>query len=294
MKLLERSRYNFTVEKKIEFDNRNFWVLLGPDKRKYLLDCKDYSSYNIHLNDILDCRIDKVNCKGEVFLEPLHPYYREGAVYSFRVITLEDRIDKSGMKTRVVILGDNYQNKLIAPIEYFSDGIPGIGSDIDLKIGQIVKGIIHISGLSDSGQSEKSDEGRTSDFLIVGESTGVDGKVYLIIEDLKNVRYTIPKEYYLHYKFKEGDTFRGSFIKYKEGLGVNIEPVSPFFTPGNTYEFTVVDFIKISEGIDDVMVLEDKYGYSHQVSPNKDYKPGQKVIYRVIKMRKGWPLIEEL
>ena len=98
MKLKEGRRYNFNVEKIISLNDIDYYVLSGPDKRKYLLDIEDYTSYNIKPGVQLDCRVDKINCQGEIFLEPRHPYYEEGKSYSFNVNNYEDRVNKSGSK----------------------------------------------------------------------------------------------------------------------------------------------------------------------------------------------------
>ncbi len=294
MKLIEGSRYNFIVDKKIEFEGNEFWVLSGPGKKRYLLNCMDYSCYSITTGQTLNCRIDKINCKGEVFLEPEHPSYREGSVYEFTVESVEPRINKSGEKKDVVILAGNNIARVVVPAENFVTLIPAIDSKVLLRVDKIVKGNIIISGSAMSAASGKSEDSELLDFVILGESIGIDGKVYYIIKDVENNRYTIPKEYYTHYGLKTGSSFKGRFLKYKEGHGLNVEPDSPFFKPGNIYEFTVKEFIKLPEGVENVMVIEDEYGYQHHVKPYRLAGKGSGLRYRVVKMRKGWPLLEEV
>lgn len=294
MKLIEGSRYTFKVEKKIEFEGSVFWVLSGPDSKRYLLDCSDYSTYNIKRGKLLNCRIDKINCKGEVFLEPEHPFYREGSVYEFAVISKEDRINKSGEKENVVILKGGDNSTAVVPEKVFKHKIPEIRSRVFLTVDKIVKGSILISGSDISADSGKSEGSEIHDFVITGESKGLDDKVYFIVADNEKNQYAIPREYYTHYGLKTGSSFKGRFLIYKEGHGVNVEPDSPFFSPGEVYDFVFKDFIKLPDGMDDIMVIEDKYGYQHHVKPRKTTIKGQQLKYRVIKMRKGWPLLEEV
>ena len=131
-------------------------------------------------------------------------------------------------------------------------------------------------------------------FSVLGESIGVDGRVYYIIQDIDKKSYTLPKEYYAHYGLGKNSTFTGRYLRYKEGLGVNIEPLSPFFEPGLDYEFIIKELIELTDGMENVMVLRDKYGFDHKLSARDGMIVGQKLRYRVKKMRKGWPLLEEL
>jgi hypothetical protein len=293
MKLIEGSRYKFKVERKIEFEDDKFWVLSGPDNKRYLLSYSDYSSYNISESALLDCRVDKINCKGEVFLEPEHPYYREGSVYEFLVKAMETRINKSGENENVIILNAPDNTLVVVPEKVFKHKIPEINSSVSLVIDKIIKGSLIISGSDNYAAPGKSEDSEIHEFVIVGESKGVDERVYFIITDTKKNQYVIPREYYTHYGLKTGSIFTGRFIRYKEGHGVNVEPESPFFRPGEVYDFIVRDIIKLPDGMDDVMVIEDEYGYQHHVKPRKTAIKGQLLKYRVVKMRKGWPLLEE-
>jgi len=293
MKLIEGSRYNFKVEKQINLDGKHFWVLTGPDKKKYLLDCSEYSKYKIKIDDEINCRLDKINCKGEVFLEPLHPYYREGSVYDFTAISYETRIDKSGVKQDVVILHADNIESVVVPVKYFSGSVPQINTRVSIKIDQIIKGVIYVSGASQPIDSDKSEDSDLYNFLILNQSRGIDGRVYFVISDEEGKQHTIPSEYYSHYGFIIGDSFKGRFLRYKEGQGVNVEPVSPFFSPGQEYQFSIIEFFKLSAGLEDIMLIEDEYGFTHQVPSVDHVRVGQVLKYRVVKMRKGWPLLEE-
>lgn len=294
MKLIEGSRYTFKVEKKIDLEGNEFWVLSGPDNKRYLLSCSDYSSYNIKESELLDCRIDKINCKGEVFLEPEHPYYREGSVYEFVVRSIETRINKSGENEDLVLLSGGDMTDLAVPVKIFKNMVPEINSRVLLKVNKIVKGNIVIGESGISNISVKDEDSDAHNFVVVGESKGLDGKIYYIIADKNKNQYTIPRDYYSHYGLKEGSSFRGRFLRYKEGHDVTVEPDSPFFKTGKIYDFVVKEVIKLPEGIDDVMVVEDEYGYQHHVKPRKKPLQGQHFEYRVVKMRKGWPLLEEV
>jgi len=106
MKLQEGEKYNFFVKRILEIGGNNYYLLLGPGDVKYLLKKDYYEHYNIDIDDTITCRVDKINCRGEVFLEPEHPYYSEGREYMFEVTGRDLRVDNKGETVAVFTLAD--------------------------------------------------------------------------------------------------------------------------------------------------------------------------------------------
>jgi len=71
-------------------DNVKYWLLLDPFKRKHLLPVSYYLSYNIDVGKKIICRVIKFSSKGYYLLEPQNPYYKEGEIYSFKVIGVDE------------------------------------------------------------------------------------------------------------------------------------------------------------------------------------------------------------
>ena len=293
MKLKEGSRYLFDVEKIVALGSNNFFVLKGPDQKKYLLDSKEYSDYNIECGSQIDCRLDKINCKGEFFLEPLHPYYKEGENYSFSLKRYELRVDKEGKDINVAVLCNPRSDEIVVEERYFSGELPKPGTEVIVTISKIIKGQLIVGSGSLEIKSSKNLVSRIYSFVLVDESTGVDNKQYYIISDDRGKKYTLRKDYYNHYGFKKGESFQGRFIRYKDGGEVNIEPLNPWFKPGCSYQFKVKSIVDLSDG-NDSLILMDAWGMEHNVPYNEKLKVGASVDYRVEKMRKGWPLLVEI
>lgn len=293
MKLKEGSRYIFDVEKCMELGNKEFYVLKGPDNRKYLLNKSEYFRYNIKIGTKLDCRVDKINCKGEIFLEPLHPYYTEGDVYDFIVVKHEELVNKVGERVNATRLRGNVGDEVILDESFFKDNMPDVGLIISLNIHKISKGQISIADFKEVIKTDKEEEEEIYDFILIDESPGLDNKDYYIVKDKPGQTYTIRKDYYKHYNLKIGEKFKGRFIRYKDGEDVNIEPLNPWFEPGSEYSFTVKSIVKYSE-TGGFILLGDSWGRDHKVAYREDIQAGEKLVYRVEKMRKGWPLLIEM
>lgn len=79
MKLLEEQYYRFKVLKTVTLpDTSENMILQGPDGRKYMLPLAYYKDYDLKSKAEITCRVDKINCRGKVFLEPENPWYSPG------------------------------------------------------------------------------------------------------------------------------------------------------------------------------------------------------------------------
>ena len=79
MKLLEEQYYRFKVVKTVTLpDTTENMILMGPDGRKYLLPLTYYKDYDLKDKTEITCRVDKINCRGKVFLEPESPWFSPG------------------------------------------------------------------------------------------------------------------------------------------------------------------------------------------------------------------------
>lgn len=116
LKLKEKQTYSFKILKVAELppDNSKQYILKGPNGRRYMLPYRVYESYGLRLNSTVNCRVDKINCSGKIFIEPEHPYYKLGFSYDFDFKEIkevkETQIEKHGYKLDVsyyqLIVGD--------------------------------------------------------------------------------------------------------------------------------------------------------------------------------------------
>lgn len=105
--LEEGKSYRFTIMKTIALSPGDEWYLMkGPGQYKILMPKKYYVRYGFVSGQTVRCRIDKINCTGRIFLEPEHPFYREGALYPFEVISRGVYVSRDRKTEQVFIVKD--------------------------------------------------------------------------------------------------------------------------------------------------------------------------------------------
>jgi len=76
--------YKFLIIKKLKFPGGiDYFVMQDPYGDKHLLTARHYDHYNIQIQQYYNCRVDKVNCQGRLFFEPIHPFFKVGNSYLF-------------------------------------------------------------------------------------------------------------------------------------------------------------------------------------------------------------------
>ncbi|HCC71810.1 MAG TPA: hypothetical protein DEQ09_11770 [Bacteroidales bacterium] len=133
MKLAEGEKHDFFVERIVNMGDNSYYLLKGTEGVKYLLKKDLYENYNINTGDIINCRVDKINCRGEVFLEPENPYYKDGQEYEFDLISVSDKPDGPG---KLLLVGDKYglKHKVSVPEDF------NTGKKLILRVEKIRKG----------------------------------------------------------------------------------------------------------------------------------------------------------
>ncbi len=291
MKLKEGKRYDFLVEKIVRVGDNTYYLLRGPGDTKYLLRKKYYKHYDIQLNNIINCRVDKINCRGEVFLEPENPYYKEGDEYDFRVIGKEVRVNESGEVIPVLLVLDKFSTELVVPMSIIGTYDVLNSDHIRLRIRSISKGRILFKDTGNDEEGEHEEEDAVYEFLIYDKMTGVDGKDYFLVSDHNNSNYIIPAEQYSYYGLDKGRTFSGRYIKYHDSEQYKIEPLNPHYTAGKKYEFKLISANDKPDGPGKILIVGDRHGLKHEVFVPSNYRLAEKLVLRVEKIRKGWPLL---
>ncbi|MDF1550341.1 MAG: hypothetical protein P1P88_21125 [Bacteroidales bacterium] len=108
--------FDFRVIKSLQLpDNESYYVLLDPFGERHLLPAKYYNDYGLTVGEIISCHVDKVNCQGRIFLEPLHPQYAIGKIYEFTLLSIETIQNKKGNFISTYIMIDPHNNKAYLP-----------------------------------------------------------------------------------------------------------------------------------------------------------------------------------
>jgi hypothetical protein len=291
LRLSEGKVYRFLVEKELKLpDNSAHFLLKGPDSKKYLVPLRRYSHYGIVPGSVINCRVDRINCKGEVFLEPGNPWYNEGKSYSFVVEGHEMRTDTGGINHDVVVVVDKSGNRIYVPHDK-SLPFPARGTRIKLTVERITKGKIHLVSASREITGQSLRGGRYYKFIIERIEKGMDDEEYFVISDPFGNLHTIARDYYEYYGYSVGTEFRGKIIKYKKNGEKTIEPENPFYKTGSVISLKVTGFTNSSVNTSFTLNLKDKFGYVHCIETPVIPEKGT-VRCRIVMIKKGKPMLE--
>jgi hypothetical protein len=285
----EGDEYEFAVVKRITTPgNKEFFVIEGPDRRRFLIPVSYYSAYGIETGTSVLCRIDRINCKGEVFIEPRNPWYIEGLTYGFTVKGTGFTTGEDGRKTRVLIVTDKSGGETPVLLRGMA---PAPGRSTRLLVERISKGRLFLRKDSLRRYSSLMEIGKTYDFRVGRISTGIDGSEFFIITDQFGKQHLLPVKYYESYGLKPGSSFKGKIVKFRSTGVAVIEPENPYFKEGDVVEMLVSGSYRNPVGDSFMVNLTDSFGFSHCVELEK--QPSEKVLkLTVVRIRKGKPLLQ--
>jgi hypothetical protein len=293
LRISEGKRYKFLVEKELKMpDHSRHFLLIGPDSNKYLVPVRRYSHYGIIAGTFIKCRVDRINCKGEIFLEPQNPWYSEGKSYPFEVSGIEERIDNSGVNCKVIVVLDRAGNKISVPLTD-SAPLPDKGTLLNLTVEKITKGKVHLITVSRAMKDRSLKDGLIYEFVIERVEKGMDDEEYFVIKDPFGNTHTIAREYYEYYGYSAGSLFKGKVVKFKNSGEITIEPVNPFYKTGSVLKMKVTSVYESLINPSFTINLKDKFGFTHCIEAIS--KPaGKSVLCKVLMIKKGKPLLELL
>jgi hypothetical protein len=140
-RLEEGKHYLFQVIGQVILqDEQSYFILEDPYKIRHLLPAWFYKNYGIEAGKSINCKVDKINCTGRVYLEPEHPYYVEGKFYSFPILHLTNHPHKVKIS---IIVTDIFENEI--SVAYPKDIVNGKienreAVNISCKVANIRKG----------------------------------------------------------------------------------------------------------------------------------------------------------
>lgn len=292
MKLEEGKSYIFNAVKTVELPGGDLNLMLtGPDGRKYLLPLKYYNGYNLAFPGPVQCKIDKINCSGKIFLEPANPFYTEGEIYGFEVRQISEYTDENGIKYRRVTVSDKSGNLIGVPSELLGE-MPHEGAKVRLRVERISKAKLYFSRRREADDLERLEEGKNYDFKILKTVPGPDDEPCYVAADIYGDVHFLQVRYYSQYGFKTGTSFSGKVVRYSGSSRKTIEPENPWFKPGDKMRVTVVSCTPLETGEGFLCDGFDENGFSHNLLLSED-AAGNSLICRVIKIRKGKPVLEK-
>ncbi len=107
-KLEEGDILDFLIRNKVKMqDNQDYYILEDPYGQRHFIEAGIYSAFGLQPGQMVECRVDRINCTGRIFLEPRHPYYSEGKIYDFQLLAELQRKEK-----KILVIEDIFKNQL--------------------------------------------------------------------------------------------------------------------------------------------------------------------------------------
>ncbi len=283
IKIEEGKTYLFKIAGSVVSpDGQDYFILIDLNNIKHLLGKKYYSKYKFEIGQTINCRIDKINCNGKIYLEPEHPYYKQGNKYEFFFQKTKKILNSAGEKEKIALLTDVFNNKIEMPFEDLHHELKP-GEKLKYKVKKIKKGIIYIS-VTDKDDYSGLKVNEKYSFKISHTKTYAGKYDYFVLIDPNGCKYKIRKKFYDKYNLEPGKTVVCRLIK--DGKRKYLEPMHPFYIIGEEYDFEI-----IREGYRNVYPDEKKAvyilknNYGKEILLNKEDISPAKIKQRKIKCK---------
>ncbi len=293
--LTEGQYYPFKLLGKIEFGRgESFFVLLDPLGYKMLMPAGFYENYGFEEGQEIICRVDKINCNGRMYLEPQNPWYKEGEVYDFEVVSYGHRKNIAGNHEWYFVVRDK-SGKYWRVKRPFSNTKPEFPERVSCRIERIKKGHLYLQLHGIDARQSLLIDGETYAFSIAEEKVNPDdGFAYYILQDSSGQRFLLRKKYYVNYRLRKGQPIQCR-VDGSMGYGYPfLEPLHPHYMPGMIYDFPVnrLEEYVFSDGTrQKVVVLKDKLDEEIKVRVDEPaamhWAPFKTLRCKVLKIRKS-------
>jgi len=267
----EKHRFTITGFTEIPGTDESYYILKNPFGGKHLLKANPYKHYHLKTGQTINCKIDKINCSGKIFLEPENPKYKEGEVYAFDLVKIIDHINSVGKKEKAAIVKDilGLENTCSLPENYMVDKK---NKKIKCKVLRIKKGQLFLSVPELKKIVKQPEIGKKYLFTIINIKPLEKNIDYYILKDEFDNLYSLKKDMYQHYGFKIGQEVECVVTKFNTDSHLKIEPVHPFYKIGKTYSFNYLRTEKDTNPMgkeEYVIIVEDIYGIETKVRSTK-------------------------
>ncbi len=263
-RLVEGSYHTFEILKIIEPEPGNpQFVLKDPLGYKVLMHAIFYKNYGFSNGNKIVCRVDRVNCNGLMFLEPMHPIYKEGEVYFFEIIGKKTVTGFSGKSGFAFVVADALGNQwdiMVKPS--FLDSFT-IGDVIRCYLERIKKGKFFLRPVLPDNLAGGLTIGEYQHFVIQGEYFEKSNKNhYWVLLGQDGEHYPVNKKYYTHYGLKTGQNILCRATGFTLDGYYFLEPENPWYQIGLEYEFKALEINRLEylNGTQEyVLVLDDPF-----------------------------------
>mgnify|MGYP006935318593 CR=1 FL=1 len=146
-KLEENKFYDFKILKTTKApDDILYFIIEDPFGQKHMMEAECYKLYDFEIGDVIQVRIDRINCKGQVFFEPKHPKYNEGEIFSCAYLGQQWKKNKFNEEELfLAIKGPDGEKVLLQTVSQHQEKKGFQVKTIDCKIRKISKGKLRMS-----------------------------------------------------------------------------------------------------------------------------------------------------
>lgn len=260
--------YQFRIVKTVLLsDHEHYIVLESPALSRHLLDKELYPAFRFKKGELIQCRIDKINCSGKIFLEPENPDYTEGNNYDFLYSHKEDITNTLGGIQSIAVLKGRNGEKAILPqdnedVLLKPDGI------VNARLIRIKKGVLILhkkNDLSDRYQFDK-----TYSFQVIREGMNHKKNPVFILSDSFGNEFSIQKDNYRYYGIRIGEELQCKITGCNLDGRFTLEPRHPYLEEGKAYAFRwlrMEPFHKYSGEVHEIHIVADDKENEHVAAP---------------------------
>ena len=292
MKFNEGEIHEFSVLKRLEVpEEGEFYLLRHKTGRRLMLPLKTYKHYGIDIGQTIECRIDKVNCTGKVYLEPKHPVYEEGGVYQFKVSRISQGLDGK----HKLVLKDCFDNQIEV---FISKILYKPGDIVELTVDRIKKGIplVFFPTIDHNSLSLKKElVDRCLHFEVKEIYTNSEGDELYVLEDKEHNYAEIKLKHYKKYGFTVGDTIDCNVYGVESSGRLKVEPLHPHYAIGEKYLFNVYGTENsLTDESLKILIVKDMFDNKcgMPIKNETNIHQTHQVSCRVLGFRKGRPKLE--
>ncbi len=263
-RLTEGAIYPFRINKTVSMGPEDdYFVLEDPNGCKILLTKSYYDGYGFETGQIIDCRVDKINCNGKVFLEPTHPFYCEGKAYFFDFICKDKFKNILDQEEHFFIVRDRLKKEWKLRIhdkKVWNDS----PKQIKCLVVRIKKGQLFLQAFGLQQADPNLQIGKHYSFRIADERYDPTRKAsFYVLRDEAGNDHMLKKKHYDRYALKKGDTVNCLVQQVSADGFLILEPQHPCYVSGKSYQFPVdrLEEMVFTDGYrQKVLVLRDCFG----------------------------------
>lgn len=287
----EGEYYKFKILNQIEVPNKGLnFVIQHESGRKILLFSEYYVNYKFDIGAFIDCRVDKINCTGQIFLEPKHPFYEIGKRYNFSVV--DYKVKEQAQLVNLEVL-DVFHNRVQLFLPY---DIQINDSVIQLVVTGIKKGKPILSLVEIISSSDRNFRVNEYLNLFVTEIITLNNEEFFKLKAKNNQISLLKVKHYQKYGIEVGKSISCQYLGTLPDGTLKIEPTNPYYNIGDVYSFNIESIQNVNDLETESLIIAELIDITGKKCgvklPNDKYTNGQKIQCRITGYRKGRPQLE--